>query len=216
MQDHTHRIHSIQHPQSLKQILAWGRLYVHCRHAASSCFFPKYLLLICLFFRPDPKNCQTQYNHTSRHTVITLAHTRKCHPLPVTLSKPESQKRTPDFVPVPLIHGCFKGAARLKRACTLHSSPPFFSLPRRLANSGPLSCWNLNETGVDEKNCWRGAGDILIWHTRVYVCAEQHPAVRTGFGFSGINSCEVLQKTQKNKMLKVFFWLAPQHMHKID
>lgn len=170
---------------------------MHCRHAASSCFFPKYLLFDLLVFPPWPQKTGKLSTITPADTQSSLqrTHASVTHS-PSHCRNLESRKRTPDFVPVPLIHGCFKGAARLKRACTLHSPPLFFFLPRRLANSGPLSCWNLNETGVDEKNCWRGAGDILIWHTRVYVCTEQQPAVRKGFGFSGIDSCEVLQKTQ--------------------
>lgn len=129
------------------------------------------------------------------------APTSQCHPLPVTLLKPETRQRTPDFVPVPLIHGCFKGAARLKRACTLHSSPFYIFHLRRLASSVPLSCWNLNETGTDEKNCWRGTRDILIWHPCVYVCTEQTPAVSESVGFHGINNGEVLQKTEKRMLM---------------
>lgn len=85
----------------------------------SSCYFFN-------LFQADPGSWQTRHDNTSRHTVITLAHTRECHPLPVTPSAPESRQRTPDFVPVPHIHSCFKAAARLKRACTLHFSPLFF------------------------------------------------------------------------------------------
>lgn len=107
-----------------KLVLAWSRLQMHFFLVLSQTSL--YLQLV--FPTWPPKNCQTRYENTSRHTVVTLAHTRKCHQLPVTLWKPESRQRTPDFVPVPLIHGCFKGAARLKRACTLHFSPLFFFL----------------------------------------------------------------------------------------
>lgn len=155
-------------------ILARGWLHVHF-----FLFLSQISLYHPLVFPTwTQKNWRTQYDDTSRHTVITLAHTRKCHPLPVTLSKPESWQRTPDFVPVPHIHGCFKGAARLKRACTLHFSLLSFFHPRRLANSVPLSCWNLNETGADEKNCWRGAGDIYWFDIPVFTCARSNPPLR--------------------------------------
>lgn len=145
-----------------------------CGHerATSSCFFPKHLLLICMFSRPDPKNWQTEYNHTSRHTVIPVAHTRKCHPLPVTLSKPESRQWAPDFVPVPLIHGCFKGGARLKRACTLRSSPRFFSSapPRQLWAAQLLEFeWDWRRWEELLKRC-RGYIDLT------YPCLRVHGA----------------------------------------
>lgn len=187
--------------------------------------FPSIYFWSACFHALTPKNWQTQYNHTSRHTVITPAHTRKCHPLPVTLSKPESRKRTPDFVPVPLIHGCFKGAARLKRACTLHSSPPFFfssAPPCQLRAAQLLEFeWDWRRWEELLKRCW-GYIDLTYPCLRVHgaaPCCEEGLCIqRNRQLWSFAENTKPNASDDKNKMLMFFFffWLAPQHMHKRD
>lgn len=90
------------------------------------------------------------YNHTQGPT--RRQHHNTCimrHPSPVTVSKPASQQRTPDFVLVSLTRYSFKGIVRLKRG----RMPRFFM--SYAAAAGPLCSLHLPEFEWDRWEEWR-------------------------------------------------------------
>lgn len=89
-----------------------------------------------------------------------------CHPSPVTVSKPASQQRTPDFVLVSLTRCSFKGIVRLKRGRMLRFFVSY------AAAAGPLCSLHPLEFEWDRWEEWRKTNQDGI-HVGVFVFRAQ-------------------------------------------